>query len=76
MSIDNTSAFSHRACYVNFAEHLQNAWNPNLYYPEAPNQWSEADWRAFFRMLRAFGFTIFEYWLPPNPDIPIGTRRA
>lgn len=59
-------AFPHRACYVNFAEHLQNAWNPNLYYPGAPNQWSEADWGAFFRMLRAFGFNVFEYWLPPT----------
>ncbi len=66
MSIENNSAFSHRACYVNFAEHLQNKWNPNLYYPDAPNQWSEADWRAFFRMLKAFGFNIFEYWLPPT----------
>jgi hypothetical protein len=61
-----TSSFSHRACYVNFAEHLQNAWNPNLYFPAAPNQWSDEDWRAFFRMIRAFGFNVFEYWIPPT----------
>jgi hypothetical protein len=60
------AAFTHRSCYVNFAEHLQNAWNPNLYYPDAPNQWSEADWRGFFGMLKAFGFNVFEYWIPPT----------
>lgn len=65
-TMNTSSAFSHRACYVNFAEHLQNAWNPSLYYPDAPNQWSEADWRSFFRMQRAFGFNLFEYWLPPT----------
>lgn len=58
--------FPHRACYVNFAEHLQNGWNPNLYYPGAPNQWSAADWSGFFRMIRAFGFTFFEFWIPPT----------
>ena len=61
-----TTPSTHRACYVNFAEHLQNAWNPNLYYPGAPNQWSDEDWRAFFRMVRAFGFNVFEYWIPPT----------
>ncbi len=62
----SSRTFAHRSCYVNFAEHLQNTWNPNLYYPEAPNMWSEADWRGCFRMLRAFGFNIFEYWIPPT----------
>lgn len=63
-------AFTHRACYVNFGEHLQNHWNPNLYFPGAPNRWSAADWRAFFVMIRAFGFTCFEYWLPPTLHHP------
>ena len=58
--------FSHRSCYVNFAEHLQNTWNVNLLFPSAPNRWSASDWRAFFVMLRAFGFTCFEYWAPPT----------
>ncbi len=58
--------FSHRACYVNFAEHLQNHWNPNLFYPGAPNRWSDADWAGFLRMLKAFGFTCFEYWVAPT----------
>ena len=58
--------FSHRACYVNFAEHLQNHWNVNLFYPGAPNRWSDADWQAFLTMLRAFGFNCFEYWLAPT----------
>ncbi|NLG50264.1 MAG: hypothetical protein GX552_09170 [Chloroflexi bacterium] len=58
--------FSHRACYVNFAEHLQNAWNVNMFYPGAPNRWSLEDWRRFFEMIKAFGFNCFEYWLPPT----------
>jgi hypothetical protein len=70
--------FSHRALYVNFAEHLQNAWNPNLYFPGAPNRWSTEDWRGFFCMLKAFGFTCFEYWVPPtlfHPDALAGAKR-
>lgn len=58
--------FSHRACYVNFGEHLQNAWGANLLYPDAPNQWSDGDWRGFLGMLAAFGFNCFEYWVPPT----------
>src|SRR5690349_23842753 len=69
MSTKNTTApeprFSHRSCYVNFAEHLQNRWNPNVLYPGAANQWSAADWKSFLTMLRAFGFNCFEYWLVP-----------
>jgi len=58
--------FRHRACYVNFGEHLQNSWNVNVLYPGAPNRWTKADWGQFLRMLRAFGFTCFEYWLAPT----------
>lgn len=61
-----TPHFNHRSCYVNFAEHLQNHWNPNMYYPGAPNRWSDEDWRRFLAMIKAFGFTCFEYWLPPT----------
>ncbi len=63
--------FPHRSCYVNFAEHLQNRWNVNLLYPGAPNEWSPEDWRAFLTMVKAFGFTCFEYWLVPSLyDLP------
>jgi hypothetical protein len=58
--------FTHRSCYVNFGEHLQNAWNPNMLFPEALNRWSRDDWASFLRMLKAFGFTCFEYWLVPT----------
>jgi hypothetical protein len=57
---------AHRSCYVNFAEHLQNRWNPNLYYPGAPNRWPEEEWRRFFRMISSFGYNVFEFWLPPT----------
>jgi len=60
------SGFSHRASYINFAEHLQNAWNPNMYFPGAPNEWSVEDWGSYFKMIKAFGFNIFEFWLVPT----------
>jgi hypothetical protein len=69
------ATFSHRACYVNFAEHLQNRWNPNLLYHGAPNQWSDADWRAFLTMLRAFGFNCFEYWVVPTLFSPAALQH-
>ncbi|NQU40056.1 MAG: hypothetical protein HQ523_08900 [Lentisphaerae bacterium] len=56
----------HRCFYINFGEHLQNSWNVNLLYPDAPNQWSDADWTSFLTMIKAFGFTCFEYWIAPT----------
>ncbi len=58
--------FTHRSCYVNFAEHLLNRWNVNVLYPDAPYQWSLEEWERFLRMIAAFGFTCFEYWLVPT----------
>ena len=60
--------FRHRSCYVNFAEHVQNTWNYNPFSPgpDAPNQWSETNWWQFLVMLKAFGYTCFEYWAPPT----------
>jgi hypothetical protein len=57
---------SHRSCYVNFAEHLQNRWNPNLYYPGAPNRWTDEEWKRYLGMLKSFGYNVFEFWLPPT----------
>lgn len=59
-------ALSHRSCYVNFAEHLQNAWNPNMFFPGAPNQWSRADWGGFLAYIKACGFNCIEYWVTPT----------
>jgi hypothetical protein len=33
---------SRRKFYINFAEHLQNVYNPNMLYPGLPNRWSGA----------------------------------
>ena len=64
-------AFIHRACYVNHGEHLLNAWNANLIYPEAGYQWGVKEWRKFLHMLKAFGYTNFQYWLMPTMfDLP------
>jgi len=65
--VDETRAhFSHRSCYVNFGEHLQNSWNVNMFYPGAPNRWTLDDWRRWLAMMKAFGFNVFEFWAPPT----------
>ncbi|MBQ0105470.1 MAG: hypothetical protein KBT47_05490, partial [Armatimonadetes bacterium] len=58
--------FTYRSQYINFAEHLQNRWNPNMYYENAPNKWSQNDWKNYFIMLKTFGFTDFEFWTSPT----------
>lgn len=49
--------------YNNFASHLLCAYNPNMYYPELPHRWSDADWRQLVDMIASFGYTVFEFWL-------------
>ncbi len=58
--------FPVRICYVNFAEHLQNAYNPNLLFDEPTNQWSNDDWDRFIDMVSAFRYNVFEFWLVPT----------
>ena len=55
-----------RTCYLNFAEHLQNAWNVNFIYGDTEEAWSEGDWDAFLAEIAAFGFTNFQFWIPPT----------
>lgn len=55
-----------RIYYNNFAEHLLNAYNPNMTYPGLPYRWSDDDWRACMDMVAAFGFNVFEFWLVPR----------
>ena len=52
--------------YNNFASHLLCAYNPNMYYPELPYRWSDADWRRLVDMIASFGFNVFEFWLVPR----------
>lgn len=68
IDIDNpeTPAFTHRSYYVNFASHLLNAWNVNVLFPNAPGHWSMDQWRRLMQMVKAFGYTCFEYWLVPS----------
>ena len=54
-----------RIYYNNFAEHLQNVYNPNMVYPDLPNRWSDEDWRNLIDMIAGFGFNTFEFWLVP-----------
>jgi hypothetical protein len=67
-----TRTFQHRSYYVNFASHLLNTWNVNALFPEAPQRWSPEEWGRFLDMVRAFGFTCFEYWLVPTLYDPDG----
>lgn len=55
-----------RIYYNNFAEHLQNAYNPNMFYPGLPNRWTDEEWFRLVDMLAAFGFNVLEYWLVPR----------
>lgn len=55
-----------RICYINFASHLLNAYNPNMLHPGLPYRWSDADWFRFIDMIAAFGFNVFEFWLEPR----------
>lgn len=55
-----------RSCYNNFAEHLLNAYSPNMIYPELPYRWTDADWFRFIDMIGDFGYTHFEFWLVPR----------
>ena len=58
--------FPVRICYVNFAEHLQNAYNPNLLFDTAVNRWTREDWERFIDMLSGFRYNVFEFWLVPT----------
>ena len=65
-TIPAPAATQRRSCYNNFAEHLLNAFNPNMIYPELPYRWSDDDWFHFLDMIGDFGFTHFEFWLVPR----------
>lgn len=58
--------FPLRICYVNFAEHLQNAFNPNVLFDVPVNRWSREDWDRFIDMVSGFRYNIFEFWLVPT----------
>jgi hypothetical protein len=62
--------FPVRICYVNFAEHLQNAFNPNVLFDCPDNRWSREDWERFIDMVSAFRYNIFEFWLVPTLFAP------
>ncbi len=63
--------FPMRICYLNFAEHLQNAFNPNVLFDVPVNQWTLQDWQRLIDMISAYRYNIFEFWLVPtlfSPD--------
>jgi hypothetical protein len=57
---------SRRVYYNNFAEHLQNAYNPNMLYPGLPNRWTDTDWRNCIDFVAACGFNVFAFWFVPR----------
>ena len=67
--------FEWRSCYINFAEHLLNAYNPNMLYPSLPYRWSDEDWFQFIDMIGFFGFNIFELWRTPRLFSPAGHKE-
>jgi len=61
-----SGVFKHRSYYVNFASHLLNSWNANMMHPNAGNRWGAHEFAGLLDMIKAFGFTCFEYWLEPT----------
>lgn len=57
---------SRRICYINFAGHLLNAYNPNVLHPGLPHRWDDDDWQSFIDMIAGFGFNVFEFWFLPS----------
>ncbi|MFA6107187.1 MAG: hypothetical protein WDA75_00330 [Candidatus Latescibacterota bacterium] len=55
-----------RIYYNNFAAHLLNGYNPNMYYPGLPHRWTDEDWFRLIEMIAGFGFNAFELWLEPR----------
>lgn len=82
MPTTNSTFGAHRIYYNNFAAHLLNAYNPNMFYPELPYRWSDQDWFRCMDMIADFGFNIFEFWLEPRlfcregMDSPAGREFA
>ncbi|HEY5141581.1 MAG TPA: hypothetical protein VIJ25_20030, partial [Methylococcales bacterium] len=64
--ISSSGSFKHRSYYVNFSSHLLNAWNANVLFPDATPCWKAEDFIGLLDMLKAFGYTCFEYWLVPD----------
>lgn len=58
--------FPVRIHYVNFAEHLQNIYSPNVLFESKINRWSLNDWERYIDMISAYRFNIFEFWLVPS----------
>ena len=54
-----------RTCFVSFNEHMQNAFTPNMCWPELPNRWSDDDWFAFVDMILDLGFNSFSFKILP-----------
>ncbi len=55
-----------RSCYVNFAEHLLNSYNPNMSCIGTSYRWGDQDWARFIEMISGFGFNVLDFWLVPS----------
>ena len=58
--------FPIRIYYMNFSEHLQNAYNPNTFFESEINRWTKADWEGLIDMISAARYNMFEFWLVPT----------
>lgn len=55
-----------RTFYNNFASHLLNAYNPNMFHPALPYRWTDEEWFGLIDMIAGFGYDFFEFWLIPG----------
>ncbi len=66
--------FPLRICYLNFAQHLENAYNPNVLFDVPINRWQQSDWERWIDMVSAFRYNAFEFWLVPSLFSPEALR--
>jgi len=58
--------FPLRIYYLNFGEHLQNAYNVNMLFDTPQCRWSLDDWKRFIDMISAMRYNVFSFWLVPT----------
>jgi len=58
--------FPLRIYYLNFGEHLQNAYNVNMLFDTPQCRWSLDDWKRLIDMISAMRYNVFSFWLVPT----------
>ncbi|MBR4753493.1 MAG: hypothetical protein IK077_17240, partial [Thermoguttaceae bacterium] len=66
VEVVDAPTFDYRIYYVNFASHLQNAYNVNAVYDVDYYRWNLDDWKKLLDNVSALRYNYFEFWLVPE----------